>query len=94
MNPTIKRSIFAIIYTGWSGLGFIRGVNSHNFTYNNLKTNEPYLYSDSICNGFYGIFIYANPFFVPVLLYKEAYRLEVKMRNLENEKKSSYYNKL
>ena len=94
MNPTIKRSIFAIIYTSWSGLGFIRGVNSHTFNHTKYNTNEPYLYSDSFLNGMYGIFIYANPFFVPFTIHKELYRLEVKTRNLENEKNSSYYNKL
>ena len=93
----MKRSTLTIIYTswsGWAGIGFIRGVNSHKYTYNEFKTNEPYMYSDSILNGLFGIFVYANPLLLPITMHKELYRLETNIRNLENEKKSNYYNKL
>ena len=91
---TMKRSILLIIYSGWSGLGFIRGVNYHKYTYNEFKSNKSYMYSDLIIYGLWGTFVYANPFFLPFTIHKEIYKLETNIRNLENEKKSSYYNKL
>jgi len=38
--------------------------------------------------------MYANPVLLPLTIHKEFYRLEINARNLENEKKSSYYNEL
>ena len=90
----MKRSILIITYSGWSGLGFIRGIKYHKYIYNKSETNEPYIYSDSIFHGFYGIIIYANPFFLPYTIHKELYRLEINIRNFENEKNSAYYNKI
>lgn len=95
----IKYSIAIVGYTSWCGLGFIRGVNS--YKYNNNKNNnnkyseyESYLYSNSIIHGFFGIIMYGNPILLPFSMYKELYRLEIDMRNLENEKKSRFYNDL
>lgn len=78
----------------WGGLGFIRGINSYKYNYYKYETNKPYIYSRSIINGFFGIIIYANPVLIPILIYKEIYRLEINLRNLENEKKSNFYNDL
>jgi len=89
----IKYSIAIAGYTSWCGLGFIRGINSYKYQNENQK-NEPYLYSDSVLRGFFGIFVYGNPVFILPLLHKELYRLEVNVRNLENEKKTRFYNEL
>ena len=72
----------------WAGLGFIRGVNSYNY-YN----NKPYMYSSSFMHGMFGVLIYVNPVFLPITTYKEFYRLEVNIRDLD-EKKDNYYNQL
>lgn len=81
-------------YSGWCGLGFIRGVHSYKYTHNKYDKNEPYIYSNSIIEGFFGIVMYANPILLPFAIHKELYRLEINIRNLENEKKSRYYNDL
>lgn len=38
--------------------------------------------------------MYGHPIFLPIILHIELYRLEINSRNLENEKKSRYYNEL
>lgn len=88
-----------ICYTTWCGLGFIRGTNS--YKYSHIKNShykyekkEPYLYLDYIVYGLFGIIIYGNPVFYPLLIHKEIYRLEINVRNLEDEKKNKYYNEV
>jgi len=88
----IKKSLPIIGFSSWCGLGFIRGINSYNN--NNKCGKNNYLYVNSVCYGFFGIVMYINPFFLPVFVYKEIYRLEVNLRNLENEKKTNCYNDL
>lgn len=83
----------AICYISWCGLGFIRGINSYKYTHNN-ETNKPFIYLNSIITGFAGYGIYACPPLIPILIYKELYRLEVNLRNLENEKNSQCYKHL
>ena len=90
----ITKSLQIIGYTGWCGIGFYRGINSYKYYHNKYKKTENYLYLNLIVNGVYGIFIYANPIFAPLTIYKEIYRLEINVRNLENEKNSDFYNKL
>jgi hypothetical protein len=90
----IKKSLSILGYSSWCGLGFIRGINYYKYKNNKYEKEEDYLYSSSVCYGFYGISLYANPFFLPLSVYKEIYRLEVNLRNLENEKKTRYYNDL
>jgi len=90
----IKKSLLTIGYTGWCGLGFIRGINSYKYNHDKYEKNENYLYLNLIGNGFFGLVLYANPFFSPFSIYKEIYRFEVNIRNLESEKKTSYYNNL
>ena len=90
---------YSIAITGcitWSGLGFYRGINHYKYKHDNdlYKINKNYFYSDSIIYGLYGGMIYMNPAFLPFTIYKELYRLEVNMRNLEDEKKTEYYNKI
>ena len=90
----IKYKIATICYTSWCGLGFIRGVKSYNYSYNKYEKNESYLYLNSTIYGILGIFLYANPALLLVTIHKELYRLEINIRNLENEKNSKYYNDL
>ena len=88
----ITKSLSIIGYISWSGLGFIRGINHYNYNHNDYKKKEDYLYSALICSGFFGTLLYANPLFFPIFVSKEIYRLEVDVRNLENQKKTDYYN--
>ena len=90
-NFNYKYKIAIISYTSWCGVGFLRGINSYNYSHNKY---ESYLYTSSIIEGIFGIILYANPILFPFTLYKEIYRLEINSRNLENEKKSRYYNEL
>jgi hypothetical protein len=89
-----KMKILAIGYAGWCGLGFIRGLNSYKYNHNKNGKFESYMYVKSFVNGLYGFFIYSNPVFLPYLMYKELYRLEIDLRNLENENNSDLYNDL
>ena len=90
----MKYSIAIIGYTSWCGLGFIRGMNSHKYFHNKYENEEPYLYSNMLINGVFGTLLYAVPILSPYFIYKEIYRLEIDVRNLENGKKSSFYNDL
>jgi hypothetical protein len=38
--------------------------------------------------------MYLNPLFLPIFIYKESYRLEVNVRGLDEEKKTSKYNEV
>lgn len=89
-----KKSIFLIGYVGWCLLGFNRGMHSYIYHYTNNKTSatQPPMYCDKIIYGFYGSLLYAIPTFLPFMMYKELYRLEVDLRNLEHEKNSRNYN--
>ena len=89
-----KYKIGLVCYTSWCGLGFVRGVNSHIYMHNKLNPKDPVIYSNSVIYGLFGLIMYANPILFPIGIHKEIYRLEVNMRNLENEKKSKYYNDL
>ena len=87
----LKKSMI-IGSTGLSSLGFIRGVNSYKFSHNKYDEKENFLYLNSILYGLLGGFIYVNPIFFPIVIYKETYRLEIYLRNLESEKKTNFYN--
>ena len=90
----IRKSLPILCYSSWCGLGFIRGINSYNYNHNKYGKKEDYLYLNSVCYGLSGIALYINPFLLPFLVHKEIYRLEVNVRNLENEKTTDYYNNL
>jgi len=81
-------------FISWSSLGFIRGLNSYKYNHNKYEKTNNYLYLNLVCYGFCGLSLYANPFLLPVFVYKEIYRLEVNLRNLEEEKNSNFYNNL
>jgi hypothetical protein len=84
------KTISLLGYTGWCGLGFIRGVKS--YAYEKKKTTlDTYLYLNAVGYGCCGILLYANPFLMPLSIYKEIYRLEVTVRQLD---KTDYYHQL
>jgi len=83
------RTLSMLGYTGWCGLGFIRGTNSYTYQY-----PQHYFYLNVVCYGIGGAVYYANPLFLPFTVYKEMYRFEVNVRQLEHEKKTDYYHVL
>jgi hypothetical protein len=94
INMKTNHLLAIVGYSGWCGLGFIRGKNSYLYSHKKYESDKPYLYSDLVIEGLIGVFFYANPIFLPLNLYKEIYRLEINIRNLEKEKKSLFYNSL
>lgn len=99
MNNT-KRAIGLIPILGWPILGFKRGMNSYDYNYSNNrlyrhseKMKYP-LYLDKLVWGIGGMLWYSNPVGGFLGLYKEIYRLEVNLRNIEHEKLTAYYNEV
>ena len=99
MNNT-KRIIGLIPILGWPALGFKRGINSYDYNYSNNrlyrhseKMKYP-LYLDKLVWGIGGMLWYSIPVGWFLGLYKEIYRLEVNLRNIEDEKKTAYYNEV
>ena len=80
-NKTIIAS--SSLFIGWCLLGFYRGQNSYDYNFSYIET---YLYSKRITHGICGMMMYACPIFIAITLPKELFRLEVNIRNLENEK--------
>ena len=90
-----REIIYSMIgYTSWCALGLNRGIKSYNYYINEHKSTESYMYLQSSIHGLFGIFLYGNPLFFPYFLYKELYRLEINIRNLEKEKNTIWYNDL
>jgi len=91
-----KKIYFLTGVTLYGLLGFKRGMNHYDYRHKKYmgRNDKPYLYSSRICNGFIAIFLYINPFLAPFIISKEIYRLEVNIRNIENEKNTDYYNEL
>ena len=97
----IKRGLM-ITTSIWGTLGYYRGTREYEFEYNKnieyYKKNDAPLnkpnrfYITNILYGLYGTLLYLNPVTVPVCLMKEIYRLEINLRRLEDEKKTTYYN--
>ena len=95
----IKRKIGLVTIFAWTGLGFNRGINSYNYQYSHNKLyqhseNKKYLYTDAFMWGLGSILVYLNPVMAVIVMGKEIYRLEIKLRGLEDEKKTEYYNKV
>ena len=95
-NILSKYKLFYLTGTGtcWGILGCNRGINQYEYEYKLKYNNKTYLYTDKISYGIFGIIIYINPCFLPFIIFKELYRLEINLRNLNFEKKSEYYNKI
>ena len=89
----MSKEILALVTgTSWTLLGFKRGLQSYDYTYHKSSRKESYLYISKGQQGLLGMFLYINPLLFPVHAYKEMYRLEVNLRNMEDEKKTSNYN--
>ena len=92
-----KYTKFGIV-TAWSILGVKRGMNAYDYTFNKehkfYNNKDIYLYSIRMFYGVAGFGVYANPFLLFFTIPKEIYRLEVNLRELEEEKKTDYYNRL
>jgi len=92
--------LLGLAYFGASSLlGFKRGIQNYNYEHNKLVKKYPnqkdsYLYTRAVLDGAFGAVFYVFPVTNLFMLPKEIYRLEVNLRNLEDEKKSNYYNSL
>jgi len=51
-----------------------------------------FFYYHCFLSGIFGMIIYINPITFLLMIPKELYRLEVNLRNMKDQKKSSYYN--
>jgi hypothetical protein len=94
MKIKIKHSIAILGCTSWCGLGFVRGIHAYKYQHNKYEKEKPYMYINMSFSGILGFIFYANPTFLPFFMYKEIYRLEVNIRNLEDKKKDYFYNEL
>lgn len=90
-----KYMIVKMIYIGWCGFGFIRGIQ---YPYQCNLIIKPSIhhpmYIEKFVNGLFGCFIYSNLLMLPFVIHKEVYRLEVAVRQLGYEKNDEYYNNL
>jgi hypothetical protein len=86
------KTIYVPLYTAWASIGFMRGINAYKYKVKDEK--DEYFHTSSIIYGCYGLILYTNPPTAVLMLCKEMYRLEVNIRNMENEKKSGFYNYL
>ena len=93
---SLKKAIMITSCTGWTVLGFNRGINSYDYHYNQCKkyNSKNYFYTTRIICGIGSSFIYINPVCIPLLICKEIYRLEVNLREMEDEKQSEFYNSI
>lgn len=90
-----------ILYGSWGLLGFYRGTQYYNLIYeqdiklhleNPKKYKKPQdFYSKKVGAGAIGTVFYIFPFFCVFPLAKEIHRLEINLRNLEDEKKKPEY---
>jgi hypothetical protein len=97
-NKKLFKTIFYITSaTGWSILGFKRGIDAYDYSFNKkyIKHNaDNYFYTTKLLCGIGGVFLYINPVCIPAVLCKEIYRAEVDIRGLEAEKKKDFYNEI
>ena len=67
--------------------------------YPTIRFHEPeppmkpsFFYITRMMYGLYGTSLYVVPFTGPVCLMKEFYRIEINLRNIDDEKKTKFYN--
>ena len=102
LMPVKPSSSFCIMLSLWSSLGFYRGINS--YTYDHKKNQKryerskdiyskpQYFYLDCFGTGIFATMIYICPATFPFVLYKEAQRIEINIRNLnDTEILDEYY---
>ena len=85
--------IFIPCIAGWTILGFNRGINEYTYKQTKYKHNI-FLYHKKYLHGLLGSFFYINPILWLPLALKELYRIEVNIRDLQDEKNTSYYNEI
>lgn len=93
-----------VLPIGWGSLGIYRGIKLFDNKYQrDCKSHEnnpkycpkpKYFYYEYISYGVYGFFMYFFPVALIPIVMKEVYRLEVNIRNLDDEKKTDKYNEL
>jgi len=89
------KKILLPIAAAWGSLGFMRGMQSYEYDYNTyIHKRESYMYVEKLRHGTMGTISYLNPILCMIMAYKEVYRCEVIVRNLEEDKKTEYYNRL
>jgi hypothetical protein len=70
--------------------------NKDKIRYTDITLYEPNkpttFYITRMMYGLYGASFYAIPFTGPVCAVKELYRIEINLRNIDNEKKTKFYN--
>ena len=94
-NILTRKNFLYLTGTGWGILGFNRGIDQYEYDqkYDNYF-KKPYFYTDKISSGIFGFMVYVIPSFLPFVVYKEIYRLEINLRGLEEEKSTRSYHKL
>jgi hypothetical protein len=90
-NPIHKKAFGYVAAGTWTALGFSRGIYKYDAEFVHNEPSKPYLYTSRLGYGLLTVFLYINPFFIPSILGKELYRLEVNLRNLSDEKKKPDY---
>lgn len=93
-----------VIAPPWVALGFYRGVKLYNYKYKyelieyekkedkKYSKKPTYFYAACFGSGTFGGLMYVNPFFIPIIISKEIYRLEVNIRGMNEEKEQpSFY---
>lgn len=84
-EKTLYRGISGL-YLSWGALGFYRGVQEYKYKYD--KKEETSLHA--VGSGFVGMAQYVFPFFLPISVSSEIYRLGVNLCG--REKTPKYYN--
>ena len=95
----MKKVGMAVSATTLASLGFYRGTQEYGYTINRINERawgehdmkENYMYSDAIMKGCVGTFLYINPVTLPMALYKEIYRAEIYLRDIEVKTNDDYY---
>jgi hypothetical protein len=88
----MSNKVILAVITPIIPLGFYRGVKEYRWT--TTKYNQEYLYSSAFGYGLAGTVIYLCPLLTVNNIAKELYRAEANLRNMDNLKKTDYYNNL
>ena len=87
----MKYTITACAFLGWGLLGFYRGQRDYDYELSKPNnTTALYLYSCRMIYGIGGMIIYTIPLAWDLLIPIEIYRLEVYIRNLDEQNKEIY----
>jgi hypothetical protein len=87
----MKHIMITSAFLGWGLLGFYRGQRDYDYEFSKINTSL-YLYSCRMIYGIAGMCIYTFPLAWVIFIPIEIYRLEVYIRNLDEQNKE-YYNR-